>query len=105
MLGADRHGGWLNHFKRTKRWGVRAIAALADLPATDFREALDFSLAYFVWCHSLREWLIKDQAASQSVIDSALKAYPEWRIVRDLANRSRHLVITQNPADAEWAVF
>ncbi len=105
MLSADRQGGWLNHFKRTKRWEARATAALADLPNTDFYEALDYSLAFFVWSHSLREWLIKDQALSQSTIDTALKAYPEWRVVRDLANRSRHLVITQKPTDSEWAVF
>jgi hypothetical protein len=84
---------------------MRALATLADLPRTDFLEALDFSLAYFVWCHSLREWLIKDNAVGQDVIDSALSAYLEWKIVRDLANRSRHLVITQNPTDPDWAVF
>ena len=105
MLGADRHGGWKNHLERTKRWEMRARAALADLPRTDFQEALDFSLAYFVWSHSLREWLIKDNAVGQQVIDTALSAYPEWKILRDLANRSRHLVITQNPTDPDWAVF
>jgi len=104
MQSADRHGGWYNHFKRTKRWQTRATAALIDLPHTDFHEALDSSLAYFVWCHSLRDWLIKDEAISKSAIDDALKAYPEWKIVRDLANRSRHLMITQKPTDADWTV-
>ncbi len=105
MLGADRHQGWFSHFERMKQWETRATIALEDLPHTDFHEALDYSLAYFVWCHSLREWIIKDKAMSLSTVEDALKVYPEWKIVRDLANRSRHLVITQKPTDAEWSVF
>lgn len=103
--GADRAGGWKTHFERTKRWEQRALKALTDLPSVDFHEALDFALAYFVWCHSLRDWLIKDGAISKNELDDSLKQHPEWKIVRDLANRSRHLVLTQSPTDGEWAVF
>ena len=105
MQGADRVGGWVNHFKRTKRWEERAAGALSNLPVTDFHDALDYSLAYFVWCHSLREWLIKDGATTQGKIDRVLMVYPEWKIIRDLANRSRHLILTQKPTDADWSVF
>lgn len=105
MRGADRHGGWRNHYERTKRWQGRAASALNDLPRTEFHEALDFTLAYFVWCHSLREWLIQDNAIGGSLLDDELSRHPEWKIVRDLANRTRHLEITRNPTDAGWLVF
>ena len=104
MLSADRVGGWANHYRRCERWKSRAAAALDDLPAADFHTAMDFALAYFVWSHSLREWLIKDGALNKEALDVKLQQNPTWRIVRDLANRSRHLVITQSPSDAEWSV-
>lgn len=105
IQGADRVGGWTNHFKRTKRWQERAVDALANLSMVEFNQALDYALAYFVWCHSLREWLIKDGAFPKHELDDCLRRHPEWKIVRDLANRSRHLVLIQNPTDKDWAVF
>ncbi|CAD5277249.1 conserved hypothetical protein [Bosea sp. 62] len=103
--GADRVGGWSNHFRRTKRWEERAVHALTNLPATEFNTALDYALAYFIWSHSLREWLIGDGIFLKDELDLALRRYPEWRIVRDLANRSKHLILTQNPTDGDWVVF
>lgn len=104
MISADRVGGWKNHYARMIRWQERACSALDDLPNTDFHDALDTALAYFVWCHSLRDWLIKDSALNQNDIDNQLAKHITWKIVRDLANRSKHLKITQNPLDSEWSV-
>jgi hypothetical protein len=104
MTSADRAGGWNNQFRRMQRWQDRAKLALADLPNTQFHDALDVALAYFVWCHSMRDWLIKDNAMTRNEVDSQLSNHATWKIVRDLANRSKHLKITCNPADAEWAV-
>ena len=74
------------------------------MPDVDFHEALDLTLAYFVWCHSVRDWLIKDCAVTSRWLDDQLLAYPVWKIVRDIANRSKHLRITRNPTDADWVI-
>ena len=104
MNSADRVGGWKNQYARMRRWGTRAITALSDLPRTDFHTASDTTLAYFVWCHSLRDWLIKDNALTAEQVNIQLRKHSTWKMVRDLANRSKHLTITQNPTDSEWSV-
>lgn len=104
MTSADQVGGWKNHYLRMRRWEDRAKSALHGLPRIEFHDALDFTLAYFVWCHSLRDWLIKDGALTKEEVNIQLAKDATWNIVRDLANRSKHLIITQSPTDAEWSV-
>lgn len=104
MNSADRYGGWRNQYARMQRWETRAQNAIQNLPRTDFDDALDLALAYFVWCHSMRDWLIRDQVFERNALDNTLLEHPVWRIVRDVSNRSKHLILTQKPADAEWSV-
>lgn len=104
MRSADNAQGWLSHYQRTLRWAERAQQLLEGLPETDFHEALDFTLAYFVWCHSLRDWLINTGAMDENTLNAKLKEYPEWKRVRDLGNRQRHPVLAQNPTDKDWAM-
>lgn len=104
LMGADRVGGWRNHFRRMERWQDRASTALADLPSRSVHDALDFALAYFVWAHSLRKWLLSDGAVESEDLDRSLEGETTWAIVRDLGNRSRHFVIDRNPTDADWMV-
>ncbi|QDL91988.1 hypothetical protein FDP22_09495 [Paroceanicella profunda] len=104
MPSADNVTGWKNHFRRTRRWRDRALSELMDLPRTDFHDAIDYSLAYFVWSHSLRDWLIGDGVAKKDDLDRILSVYDEWKIARDLANRTRHFKITRSPTDPYWAV-
>lgn len=104
MRSADNAQGWLSHYQRTLRWAERAEQLLEGLPETDFHEALDFTLAYFVWCHSLRDWLIKTDAMGKEPLDAELKKYQEWKRVRDLGNRQRHPVLKENAADKDWAI-
>jgi hypothetical protein len=103
--GADRVGGWKNHYLRMKRWEVRARAALADMPYTNFGDALDTTLVYFVWCHSLRDWIIKDRIPERDEVTAAMRNSVTWKIIRDLANRTKHFEISQSPTDKDWAVF
>lgn len=63
------------------------------------------SLAYFLWCHSLREWLINDNAIDTSSLDAELANYPIWRLCRDVANRTRHLDLTHRPTDKDWSAY
>lgn len=100
---ADTIGGWQNHFDRMGRWQSRALTAANNPADYDFADATDFVLAYFLWCHSLRDWLLKS-GVPQADLDRELSQYPIWKICRDVANRTRHLKLTMNPNDKDWSI-
>lgn len=65
---------------------------------------LDFALAYLVWCHSLIEWVHHDEKVEKQVLGRMLKdQFGDWEIVRDVANRCRHLDLTHSPSDKNWS--
>ncbi len=80
------------------------MSAMADDEACDIHVVFDFALAYFVWCHSLREWVINDGAMPKDKLDVELQQYDVWPVVRDIANRSRHLDLKFNPKDKDWSM-
>jgi hypothetical protein len=92
---ADTSGGWKNHYHRTLRWENRSREALNDLPHTNFQDAIDFSLAYFVWSHSLRDWLVNSKLAQHEI----------WALCSDVANRTRHFELNRNPTDKDWSAY
>jgi hypothetical protein len=102
---ADAHGGWKNHYRRMLRWKKRSIMALSNLPISDFDDAHDLALAYFVWCHSLRDWLTNDNAIEKDSLNRELSGYPIWQLTRDVANRTRHFEMNQHPRDSEWSTY
>jgi hypothetical protein len=102
---ADTNGGWRNHYSRMQRWEKRSLAALRNLPEADFQDAIDFSLAYFLWCHSLFEWLHEDGAMDKSELSHQLDGYVVWPLCRDVANRVRHFDLRHRPTDKDWAVY
>ena len=102
---ADANGGWKNHYLRVKRWENRSLETLNNLPYTDFQDALDFSLAYFLWSHSLREWLINDEVIDRDKLDCELAKHDVWKLCRDIANRTRHFDLKMNPKDKDWTVY
>ena len=101
---ADTVRTWQNHFKRMDRWKVRVIEAASSYEDTDFHDVFDFVLAYFVWCHSMREWLINSKAIDKNKLDTELAKYEEWPLCRDIANRSRHFELRMNPKDKDWSI-
>jgi hypothetical protein len=101
----DTASGWKNHYLRMRRWRDRSLAALDHRIDGDLHEAVDFVLAYFVWCHSLREWLIKSKSIAEETLDSQLQKHSDWKICRDIANRSRHFDLQKNPADKHWSIL
>lgn len=101
---ADTYGGWKNHFKRLSRWRDRVEYAYEQPEQHKIHDVLDFILAYFVWCHSLREWAINSKAISRQKLDWLLHEYVEWEICRDIANRQRHFEINRKPRDKDWSV-
>lgn len=104
-LSADTNGGWRNHYRRMLRWENRSLAALRNLPETDFQDAIDFSLAYFLWCHSLLEWLHEDGAMDKLELTPQLNSYAVWPLCRDIANRVRHFDLRNKPTDKDWVAY
>jgi hypothetical protein len=102
---ADTSGGWINHYRRMRRWEDRSLKALRELPSVEFHDAIDFSLAYFLWAHSLREWLFNDGVFTQDVLDNELSKFKIWKLCRDVANRTRHLDLKRNPTDKDWSAY
>jgi hypothetical protein len=102
---ADTNGGWKNHYRRLRRWEKRSLDALQNLPESDFHEAIDFSLTYFLWCHSLFEWLHEDGAMDKAELSEKLNRYPVWPLCRDIANRVRHFDLRHRPTDKDWSAF
>lgn len=100
----DTAGGWPNHLRRIARWRDRTLQVLDDADAYPIEDAADFVLAYFVWCHSLRDWLIKSQVIQRTKLDHLLDLYPCWKPCRDIANRCRHFELTINPVDKYWSM-
>jgi hypothetical protein len=102
---ADTTGGWQNHYQRMLRWETRSIQALEDLPRTSFHDAIDYSLAYFLWSHSLYEWLHESGAISKAALNRTLESYEIWPLCRDVANRVRHFDLNRSPTDRDWALL
>lgn len=103
MKSADTAGGWTNHYRRMRRWEERSLRELRSLPDTNFHDAIDMALAYFLWSHSLREWLINDQIVGAVALDAELAKHDIWKLCRDVANRTRHFDLTRNPTDKHWS--
>ena len=99
---ADSKDGWRGHYQRMLRWQERALRFAKGPLGYSNSDAVDFALAYFVWAHSLREWLIESEVVDKSRLDSLLSARSEWSMCRDLANRSRHYKLKRNPTDENW---
>lgn len=104
LSSADTAGGWINHFQRMERWKDRALLALDDHEGYSFNDANDFVLTYFVWCHSMREWLINSQTMSRQKLDFELHQFVEWEMCRDIANRCRHFELKRKPRDKDWSI-
>jgi hypothetical protein len=87
-----------------KRWEARAqsVAVREFIAQTD--ETIDFALAYFVWAHSFREWLIEAGSISKVTLDSLLQSRHEWLVCRDLANKSRHYNLQNKPTDKDFVI-
>lgn len=102
---ADTIGGWKNHYDRMRRWEARSLGALKDLPRSSFHDAIDFTLAYFLWSHSFLEWLHESGEAEKAELSKKLKQYRVWPLCRDIANRVRHFDLRHNPTDKNWSAY
>ncbi|MEP3632991.1 MAG: hypothetical protein ABJQ23_13995 [Shimia thalassica] len=100
---------WADHFQAMERWKTKALECsdgevrrtLEGFSISSV-ESFDYAYAFFIWAHSLRDWLIQTRAIEKKKLDEKLNRYEEWKMVKDLSNRVKHQRITRNPTDAEW---
>jgi len=104
-LSADTFGGWKNHFQRMERWRQRCLSELKRPYGEEAScDVIDFALSYFVWCHSMCDWLAEGNVVEKNVLNKALWKHPEWKVCRDIANRCRHYNLKDNPTDKDWTI-
>ncbi len=88
--------GWQSQWKRvlSRLAGVRNVYA-GRPGGTD--EALDTALSFFESVHHLKDWLANDRSSgiNEALVESLIKRNPVLRICADLANGSKHLVLTR----------
>lgn len=72
---------------------------------TSWSDALDFILAFFVFCYHLRDYVVETGHIKQHDIDALIQANIYMRICRDVCNRIKHHTIRRNPSiDADWSI-
>lgn len=98
----SRHG-WHDLYISLGAWPERIIEAV-NLGNRE-RDELDFYLSFFVQCHSLRDWALKNAIIEKDVIDMAIDSYDCMKLCRDIANRYKHLEISKPSMDANWSIW
>lgn len=103
-LGAHLINGWKGQFDRMERFYLRFTQA------EDAQDALDFALTFFIFAHSLREWIMKYEQLDKATFDKHwtdfVAQYPEMKVSRDICNVTKHLQLTQPASlDKHFAVL
>lgn len=93
--------GWRSQFDRVRRWEDRTLKASAQ----GTQDELDFYLAFFLNCYSLRDWIVNAGVVKSSEIDRCIKGSVDMRLCRDICNRTKHLLPDRKAsADALFSI-
>lgn len=103
-LGAHLIKGWRGQFERMERFYNRYVQS------DDKQDALDNALTFFIYAHSLREWIIEWEQIEKSKFDAnwsqIVIIYPEMKVTRDICNVTKHLKLSHSPSvDKHFALF
>jgi len=93
---------WERQWSRVNRWYVRFQAIDAGVEhnePTDFRQ--DEMWAFFVNCYHFKDWLKNDSSSgvSEKDIEDYVNKSPNLSLCGDLANGSKHAVLTWGRVD------
>lgn len=94
LWSAESIFSWRSQHDRVKRWSQR----LHEYQDADFQDRLDFFLAFFINCYSLRDWFINSNSISQKEMDGLIQSSEAMRLCRDICNRSKHLTLNRSPS-------
>lgn len=97
--------GWRGQYERILRWHRRVCEYPATVPSSaEADEYLDFLLAFFLNCFSLRDWLDNSQAATKTELDTLFENNPDLKICRDICNGAKHFEIRRPSVDPELSI-
>ncbi len=100
-IGSSLHTvfGWQGQYDRLLRWHQRISEYPVTKPSSpEADEYLDFVLAFFLNCYSLRDWLSKSGAATKVDLDDLFRRNFDLQLCRDICNGSKHLKADRNPS-------
>ena len=95
--------GWRTRYDAVLRWRDRCVGCYSDGRAIS-DDALDFVLAFFIFCYSLRDFVIKTGGVKAKYIDDLIADSEPMRICRDVCNRSKHCNISSPSIDSSWSL-
>ncbi|MEM9796157.1 MAG: hypothetical protein AAF919_06690 [Pseudomonadota bacterium] len=101
---ADGNGGWRNHYRRMMRWSERTIKACSSDDKQSQSQVVDFALAFFVWCYSLRDWLKASEDFGEKEVAEFVSKQRYWKHCRDIALRSKHWDLSRPSIDADYGI-
>ena len=87
--------GWQTQWARVHR-RLNDVRVVYSGRAGGTDDAMDTVLSFFEAVHHLKDWLMNDQASgiTKAAADSLINGSPMLRLCADLANGSKHLVLT-----------
>ena len=77
-----------------KRWFYR-LRGENDFFGLNISNQEDLFIAFFISCHSLKDWLIKDGVAEKKEVENFINAHHCLKLAGDIANFSKHAELTR----------
>jgi hypothetical protein len=105
LYSAEKILGWRSQYEAMLRWHKRCESCHKGECYTSWTDALDFILAFFVFCYHVRDYAIQTGCIDATEMDDLIKGNTYMRICRDACNRLKHHTITRNPSiDVDWSI-
>lgn len=92
--------GWQGQYRRMRRWFDRLARVANDWDRYSMDEQIDYVLVFFQTAYHLRDYLLAEAVVGQRALDELMQGSQSLRAARDLANGSKHRVITRPSRDA-----
>jgi len=91
------------------RWHERCESCHKDGRCTSTSDALDFILAFFVFCYHLSDFVVETGGIERETIDNLITNNTHMRICRDVCLRVKHHTISnkksvERAVDIDWSI-
>lgn len=89
------------YYDRVLRWYNRITdnhSGKRNMEGIDY--AYDEILVFFIFCHQLKDWIIKDSVISSEEVNKFINDDKYLRICADIANGTKHLELTRPKIDS-----
>lgn len=97
--------GWQGQLRRARRWLDRLLVVANDWDSYSLDEQIDFALVYFQNVYHLRDYLLREEVVTQKALEDLMSQAGPLRIARDIANGSKHRVISKPSVDSSPWIF